>query len=169
MPSGTKICGFQRIGAIAENWTSCRCGRLQLSNKNRSRSFRLDFEPKKTTLFQNLPVESARTAKNRRFTWFYCHGQLSNFPSFCQAASTHKFSPSVLQAYKLNALTLRHDWLYDFASRRWYRVFRSHQVPVVWRNGETKITERAKDCRWFVPISGAGRPREMISVQITGN
>ncbi|QFQ92090.1 hypothetical protein [Lacticaseibacillus manihotivorans] len=28
--------------------------------------FCLDFEPKKTTLFQNLPVESAHAAKTRR-------------------------------------------------------------------------------------------------------
>ena len=63
-----KICEFQRLDATAENWTSCRCGRLQLSNIDRSRSLHLDLEQKNPALFLNLPVKSARTAKNRRFT-----------------------------------------------------------------------------------------------------
>jgi hypothetical protein len=68
LPDGLKICELRWFSVTAVIWTSCQCGRLQKSAKTRPMFLRLEFEPKKTTSFQILPVKSTRTAKTRRFT-----------------------------------------------------------------------------------------------------
>jgi hypothetical protein len=58
LPSSTKICEFQRFGATAENWTSCRCARSR-NRQGAPMFFRLKNKPEKTTPFHFLPVKSA--------------------------------------------------------------------------------------------------------------
>ncbi|KRL43995.1 hypothetical protein FD01_GL001449 [Lacticaseibacillus manihotivorans DSM 13343 = JCM 12514] len=65
--SGTKICDSSALATLQKT------GQVASAAGSRNRHnppmfLRLDFEPEKTTPFQNLPVKSARTATNRRFT-----------------------------------------------------------------------------------------------------
>ncbi|KRL39577.1 hypothetical protein FD01_GL002479 [Lacticaseibacillus manihotivorans DSM 13343 = JCM 12514] len=46
-------------------WTSCRAAGYRNRHKP-PMFFRLNLEPKKTALFQDLPVKSAQAAKKRR-------------------------------------------------------------------------------------------------------